>query len=320
MLPLNQILCPIDFSETSRHAMEVATRLSLQLGLPLTLAHVVMPAPYFAADPQVAMALMPDAMLPNDTERAGVAEAEVKSLVDGLRQKGVDAHALVLMGMPGTVLGDRLSQQPGTLTVIGTHGRSAVPRFILGSVAVEIVRRSAGPVMTVREQHPDLPMTHIGVAVDFSAACEPAIEFAAGLARGCGAEITLINIIAPLELLATTEAMVAVQFTEANEVLRGTAQKEMEEIKARLPELTVHSEVVEGQSYYRSLVSVAEAKQLSLLVMGTHGRTGLRRLFLGSVTERTLQVAPCPVVSVKLPGNVPGELSWRDVAEDLKQG
>lgn len=313
MLSLDQVLCPIDFSETSQHALDTATRLSQRLNLPLKLVHVVMPAPYFAADPEVALALLPNAMLPNDTERAKVARVEIDALAKTLTGNGLNVSTEILMGMPGEVLGRYLASRPGTLTVIGTHGRSAVPRYILGSVAVEIVRQAAGPVMTVREKHADQPIQHVGVAVDFSASCAPAIEFGARLARACGADLHLINIIAPMELLATTEAMVPVQFEAANRVLHESADAELKEMKARLTGLTVHSKVVEAQSYYRALSEQAQQLNLGVLVMGTHGRHGLQRLFLGSVTERTLQVAPCPVVSIRQNEQVSDELTWRDV-------
>lgn len=299
MQPLNQIVCPIDFSPISDHALEVAMRMSRKLALPLKLVYVVQPLPVFAADPEIALALMPLATLPDEQQRVNAAQDMLRPLVERLSAQDVKVTGEVLTGDAGQVLGELLEQQPQTLTVMGTHGYSSVKRFILGSATVTVLRHAMGPVMTVREAHPDVPVLKVGVAVDFSSACEPAIRTGAWLAEQWGAELHLLHVSTPLELMVPSESQVPMYFEEARRAVDAAVEQRLEGIAKALPTLTVVFRLLPGVSPARALAGDATQNGLNVMVMGTHGRSGLERLFLGSVTERTLQLAPCPVISVK---------------------
>lgn len=314
---LSTVLCPIDFSPLTESALEWTRRMASQLKLPVRLVHVVPPAPLFAADPEVAVALAP-IPLPSEAQREACAADMLKPLAESLLASGLEVRTELLHGNPERVLGDLLAQEPTVLTVMGTHGYGAIPRFLLGSVTVEVLRRAAGPVLAVRAAQPPERVERIGVAVDFSAACEPAIALGAALARLCDAELHLIHVGQIMEMLGTAEAELPTYLARIDAATRQAAHHELAEISGRLHGVRVQARVRMGSTPYRELVVDAQEQALQMLVMGTHGRTGLQRLFLGSVTERTLQVAGCPVLAVKLPADVPAELSWRDVADDLQ--
>lgn len=316
---INTVLCPLDFSPLTELALGWAKRLASQLQVPIRLVHVVPPAPLFAADPEVAMALAP-IPLPDPAQREACAADLLKPMANDLLAAGLEVRTELYHGEPEKVLADLVAQDPTLLTVMGTHGYAAIPRFLLGSVTVEVMRRAVGPVLAVRAPQAQAKLERIGVAVDFSAACEPAIALGASLARACDAELQLIHVGHMTELLGTAEAELPTYLARIDAAVRETAHRELGEIAQRLKGVRVQTRVRMGSSCYRELVVDAQEQGLSLLVMGTHGRTGLTRLFLGSVTERTMQLAPCPVLAIRSPSEVPAELSWRDVAEDLQAG
>jgi nucleotide-binding universal stress UspA family protein len=317
MNDFKQILCPVDFSEASLRAMSYATRLGAKLQIPLTLFHVIAPLPTYTSTPE-AMVAFPPPVPPDDLTRESYAAERLRNLQRQVDECGYSASVEVLNGAPGHVIVEQAGRQPGTLLVMGTHGYSGFQRFVLGSTTIEVLRRAPCPVVTVREQHPDGDLRRIGVAVDFSAACEPAIETAVRLARRVGAQLHLIHVLAPLELPYAAETRIPLYVTQVTEANQKAAERELEEIAARIDGVEVVRALLMGTAPYRHISQYAEHAQLDLLAIGTHGRTGLRRLFLGSETERTLQVSPCPVMSVRMPGDVPAQLTWREVAEDLK--
>ena len=158
----------------------------------------------------------------------------------------------------------------------------------------------------------------MGVGVDCAAGGEPAIEMAARWARLFGAELHLVHVMRPLEVPMTAETHIPLYVTQVGEATQMAVVKELEEIASRIQGVNVKRTVVVGENPWRDLVRYANDAKLDLIALGTHGRTGLRRLFLGSVAERALQLSPCPVLCVKLPSDIPAELSWREVTEDLK--
>lgn len=310
------ILCPVDFSTISEHALDTAVRLAKNLNLPIRLLHVLPPLPFQLTDPEVMISLSP-AEFPSESVRLEVAQEKLEALANRLSASDVTVELEVINGSGGHSVADRLSSSPAALAVMGTHGYSSVQRFLLGSTTVESLRKATCPVVTVREPHPDAAISRIGVAVDFSAACQPAIALAAWMAARIGAELHLVHITAPLELLAMSEGTVPAWFEEASRLHREQAERELLDLGTRMKGVAVHIHVGFGASEWREIAAYAAQSKLNLLVMGTHGRTGLKRLFLGSVTERTMQVAPCPVISVRMPDTLSEDMNWKDVCDTL---
>lgn len=316
MVSYARIVCPTDFSETAGHALSAAVALSRLLQIPLELAHVVPPPPLFPTEPELGVALSP-AATGDFGARRQQAEEQLQELAEHLRGEGVTVQWEVSEGSPGDVLLERYCRDPSTLFIIGTHGYRGFQKFVLGSTAIDLLRRASAPVMTVHSAPSWATIQSIGVGVDFSAACEPAIEAGVRLARAAHAQLHLVHIMNPVDVRIAAESQVPSYVSETHAAVRMAAMKELDDIADRIKDVDVFGSVQVSGNTYRSLVLYAQERQLDLLVLGTHGRSGLRRLFLGSVTERVLQLAPCPVLAVKLPQDVPAELSWRDVASDL---
>lgn len=138
---------------------------------------------------------------------------------------------------------------------------------------------------------------HILVPVDGSETSETAIEHAAQLAIKLDAKVTTIQVLV-LDPYIASEYMTAGQTNELIERARTYIQKNLDAVKSKFKELGVEAEslLVEGQLIHREIIKVAEKSNVDLVVMGSHGRTGLKKLFLGSVAQNVLSEIHLPVL------------------------
>jgi nucleotide-binding universal stress UspA family protein len=140
------------------------------------------------------------------------------------------------------------------------------------------------------------------VPCDFSDHARAALALACDLAARLGSEIHLLHVIQPPTLAYVTGGGYATAAPAPVDLLelRESALKALDELAAGLGHgrgFTNH--VVESPSIEEAIRECAQQLGADLIVMGTHGRTGLAHIFLGSVAERTLRRAPCPVLTVR---------------------
>ena len=137
-------------------------------------------------------------------------------------------------------------------------------------------------------------------ATDFSPASEPAFKKAIEMARKEGAELIVAHVYEPPASLS--HSGVADDFIEADleETIRRDVEKKLEIVleKARAEGLRVRGEILAGHAPKR-LADLADRSGASLLILGTHGRTGLKKLVVGSVASKVIATAPCPVLTVR---------------------
>jgi nucleotide-binding universal stress UspA family protein len=135
-----------------------------------------------------------------------------------------------------------------------------------------------------------MQIQHILVPMDFSPDAEQALEQAVALAQQFQARITLLHAI---HLPVTTEVALTAYLSE----MEASAQRGMETYQKRVADagLPVETLVLVGVPY-RRIIDTAADESADLIVMGTHGRTGVQHWMLGSVAERVVRLAPCPVL------------------------
>ena len=139
---------------------------------------------------------------------------------------------------------------------------------------------------------------------DFSDRSEYALGLACALARDYGARLIVLHVIEAAAAAAYGEVIVPVD----PEPLRAAAQEQLARLE--VPQANVRAERrLEQGDAVAEILRVAQEVNADLVVMGTHGRTGLGRLLMGSVTEQVVRRAPCPVLTVKtpFPETVPAE-------------
>lgn len=142
----------------------------------------------------------------------------------------------------------------------------------------------------------------IVVPTDFSAYAEQAFTWALGLATDHKAKIVLMHAVPPTTYFAFPETMYLTDFAKLEEEVMADARNRLVDFVARkgTPGATVETRVVVGEAVWE-ICQVATQEQAELIVMGSHGRTGLSHVLLGSVAERVVRHAPCPVLVVRLP-------------------
>jgi len=143
-----------------------------------------------------------------------------------------------------------------------------------------------------------MPTPHFLVPIDFSACAEQALDYAIRLARTLNARLTVLHVIQPVPM-AGVDMGVALPEAYLRE-LEEAVQRNMEEALARVTAagLTAERVVLYGVPF-QEIVEAAKARQVDLIVMGTHGHTGLMYVFLGSVAEKVVRLAPCSVLVVR---------------------
>jgi nucleotide-binding universal stress UspA family protein len=139
-----------------------------------------------------------------------------------------------------------------------------------------------------------LAIRKILYATDFSDNSEPAFVLACSLARDYGARVLALHVHTPF--VAYGEGMLAAPPPDFSEELRGRLQK----VRSGDPRVPVEHKLVEGDPA-GEILRVAHEAGCDLIVLGTHGRTGLSRLLMGSVAEVVVRRASCPVLTVKKP-------------------
>lgn len=296
---VEKVLCPTDFSPCATHALELAVLVARSLGAELHVLHGIV---LHADDPH-----NPAHHLPNLEEIEALLERTAASALardiaphtDGvLRIVQVQRRAAfaseAILAYAGEIGAD--------LIVMGTHGRRGLAHLLLGSVANEVVRRASCPVLTV----PARPQgSHLGaierilMPLDFSASSDTALEAARDLAVAWTARLDLLHVIEEAVMPAFYASGVT-SLLQLDPEIRTRCQAEMERRLARLGggPLTVATHVREGKAA-REIVAFAEEEGSDLIVLATTPRRGLERLLLGSVAEKVVRLAPCPVLVVR---------------------
>ncbi|MFQ5515540.1 MAG: universal stress protein [Myxococcota bacterium] len=145
---------------------------------------------------------------------------------------------------------------------------------------------------------PPLRFERILLPLDFSPHSRKALEIARDLAQRCGpAHLILVHaFFVPVEI----EALATEHGEPILEHLSREATRELEEILTGLQDAGISSEFVVTRGYAEEvIVNLAREKAADLIVMGTRGRSGLAHIALGSIAERVVRAAPCPVLTVK---------------------
>ncbi|MBP7961234.1 MAG: universal stress protein [Caldilineaceae bacterium] len=140
---------------------------------------------------------------------------------------------------------------------------------------------------------------HILVPLDGSALAERALTHAAAIAHKFGSEITLVQVIPPIYAPVTPE-MAVIQPIVPIEELQQESEKylQVRQNELRGEGLVVHRTVIDGP-IAESLLGYAEGQECGLIVMSTHGRSGFSKWIYGSVAQKMLQAATCPILLVR---------------------
>jgi nucleotide-binding universal stress UspA family protein len=290
---INRVIVPLDGSDTSEAALPHAIRLARTLGTPIVLVHVIDTSRIYDTH---AIALLPDRM---EMERY---------LGDVAVRQGIESivEIEVRYGTPAFELAQLAELYPLGLFVMSTHGRSGLSRVVMGSVADQIVRAGKTPVVVVRAEAVEPPRDtyqNLLVTLDGSDLANQALPPAVDLARRSGATLHLLRVVDPLDVTMAAEYPPDATWRHPDEADQITndrvsvAQDELDRMAASLRDrgLDVRTLVRVGQAASEILRATLET-EADLVVMASHGRGGLRRLLMGSVTTSVIQSAMVPLL------------------------
>lgn len=135
---------------------------------------------------------------------------------------------------------------------------------------------------------------------DFSRASRPAFERAVKLARQEGAELLIVHVMVPPAPFVGNGYVSPKNYEDLEAAARKSAETQLKAVLARAKKAGARAKAILTEGIpVEQIVRAAKGKRADLIVIGTHGRTGFSRFFLGSVAERVVQLAPCPVLTVR---------------------
>jgi nucleotide-binding universal stress UspA family protein len=258
-------------------AIAEAARRAKREGAPLLVAHVASEQTFALVD------------------ASKVAEAfrqHVQNLTTG------DAECQLLTGSPHAELIQLSDKRGASMVVLGASGAGGVTDALFGTTAENVVRYAHGPVLVVR----DSPLNSVVVVgTDFSAASTPALRVAVEEAQKSSAELVVFHSIhQPTSRLDLLGQLVSTAAEPSSADISERQSVAQEALASLLEEEGVKGRsVVVAEPPGAALAAFAEQARASLIVVGTHGRTGLKRMALGSIAANVVRSAPCSVLVVR---------------------
>jgi nucleotide-binding universal stress UspA family protein len=295
-MSIDCILCPVDFSDASRHATQYATAIATLTGARIIALHVHQPA--LATIPAVVGRDDPIAQ-PLAAGSADVRARIAAQFVHG-RFDSAEVIPEVVVGEPAETIADRARIERADVIIIGTRGAGGLQHLLLGSVTEDVIRKSTAPVLAVPPHAaamPDLPFTRVLCAVDLSASSLSAIQMCQRLLGHRSPAVTLLHVVddpAENELFLARPYDVHRHAGELETRVRASVREVTAPLFAgrRSPDIRVaHGRASE------QILSVASEIGAELIVMGVHGRKALGVAIFGSTTNDVLRRATCPVLA-----------------------
>jgi len=295
------ILCPIDLSEASAHAVEQAIAFAHWTRATVTVLYVYEPL----YTPIPGLPSSDYDITDEERERTRVRAARFMS---ELVQDGA-SNLEIAVGHPARVIVQDAMDLPADLIVMGTHGASGFERLILGSVTEMVLRHAPCPVLTVplrAHATSHMPLRRILCAIDFSDWSLAAVDIAASLAEQAGAALDLLHVIEwpwqepPPPDFAQLPIRERTALFDYRRYAVSSAQHRLDALWAEKigDRCLVKTHVVHGKPYVETL-RLADEARVDLIVLGVHGRSRLELVVFGSTTNHIVRNATCPVLTVR---------------------
>jgi nucleotide-binding universal stress UspA family protein len=296
---IDRILCPVDYSEFSRHAVDQALAIRHWYGGRLTVLHVVPGVEGLLTDP-IPAPHSPHVATPADLVLLRQQAARFVAAESG--DLSVDVKVVI-----GRVVDEVVREAellPADMVVMGSHGRSGFDRLMLGSVTERVLRKASCPVLIVPRRAPDavpagpVPYRHVVCAIDFSPSSVKALEYAVSIAGKAGARVTAFHAVELARVFEPT-VIAGPDTMSYYQSLAADARERLRRLLASHTPIDVYVEGVLGKgSPYQEILRVAAEQSADLVVLGAHG--GLAgRLAFGSTVNQVVRQADCPVVTVR---------------------
>jgi len=279
---IEKILFATDFSGSSDRAGKLAIQVAEAFGSEVILLHVI------SKDFELNVI--------SDLVQSAVSN-QLNALRDEFELAGVATHKpLVQIGKICDIIVDTAEENDVNLIIMGSGEKEDEDQFKLGTTSHKVIRRAEKPVWVVKNDAA-VKIERIVCPVDFSDASKQSLRNAIHLARKFKAELVVVNIVAPVPVdiarlkvnVETIEQSLAAEQVEAfNKFI---SSFDFTGIK--------WTSVNRKGEPHKEIMACLEEFKADLLMMGTHGRSGLNRFFMGSVTEKVVRELPCSFITTK---------------------
>jgi nucleotide-binding universal stress UspA family protein len=281
MAKYKKLLVAVDGSASSMHALEESFRLSKEETV------VVAVAPPFTVDLKIGAEGEIQKLLKEPCETALSKAAELA--------KGADAQIISIcaMGLPHERIVDLSESEGCDLIVMGAKGMLSLEKTLMGDTTAKVIGYSVKDVLVVPE-NTTLGFDKILVATDGSEYSRRAMVKAVDFAESYDARLNVVSIVEiASEIYSIAPQVVEEKVKKTEEYIAGIQKlADSHGIQSR-------GFVRDSEEPYKIITEIAQKEQIGVIVMGSHGRTGLKRFLMGSTAERVIAHAPCPVLVVK---------------------
>jgi len=284
-----KLLLAADGSQFSEGAIREAIRLAKKCSSKLSALSVIETNPEYAS------------IAPQLLEKAETAAREhLESVKAQAKKEGVECSTSILEGEDSyNYIAEEAAKQKISMIIMGRRGRTGLKRLAMGSTAARVIGHAPCNVLVV-PRAAIVEFKSIVIATDGSPYSTAAASEAIGIAKRNNSKLTVISVV-PAELATPTDIdFAATQYELLAEKEMQVAEKNAKAVKeAAMKEgVAVQAFVMTGKPA-DAIIETARDKNADLIIVGSHGRTGIERLLMGSVAERVIVMSSCAVLVVK---------------------
>jgi nucleotide-binding universal stress UspA family protein len=279
---LQKILVPIDFSESSINSLQHAVKVSEAFNSEIIVLNVMKEESLS----EKTESLLKDSLKTRFEESTKALDASTKKRISFQIEKGVVFEQIIRIAIKEDI----------NVIIAGAGADTDNEHYKLSTVMEKLMRKSQIPLWVIKKSE-KIPFRKILCPVDFSDASTRALNNAIILASKFNAELSVMYVFTPINIQSPR---MQVDNEQENRIQKKRLSKEFEEYLSgfNLNEISHKVFLKEGQAH-QVILSTIEKENFDLLMMGTTGRTGISRIFMGSVTEKVTRELPCSFITTK---------------------
>lgn len=290
-----RILVPVDFSEITNATLRTAKRICEAHGGEVILFHAVSPVLYMPHPESLSVDVI-DVKVLQDIEAKKRKEAEER--LRGLQEflKPVGSRILVEVGDPRDLILEAEERENPDIVIIGSHRKGLVERILIGSTAEKVVKHSLRPMIVIKGFEPTFSRKVV-LAYDFSRTAEEMVTFALEFLKPFGVRVEILHVEERIDIPVVERIGEAIYAKYREE-----KRKYMRSVEGRFREagLEVSSVFREGEDPAEEIVRrIREDGEIDMLLMGSRGLSGLRRVLLGSTSTEVFRKVDIPILIYK---------------------
>jgi nucleotide-binding universal stress UspA family protein len=305
-----RILYPTDFSDVSKKTVEYVKKLKEAGTREVIIVHIIDEREIEGLSYARAWA----GELPVDLEKKalkrlqGEAQKKLEDIEAELKGKDFNVRVRIGIGSPFKEILKMEDEEDVSAIVIGSHGKSNIKEMLLGSVSENVIRYCKKPVLVTKRQEIGIEMfTRILYPTDFSDVSKKALEYVKKLKEAGTREVVIVHIIDERQIVRFPVMKIAwdrERFnnleTELQGYLEKNAKEELKSVESELKRVGFNVKVIMRiGSPSREILRVEDEEDVSAIVIGSHGKSNIKEMFLGSVSENAIRYCKKPVLVVK---------------------